>query len=68
MLRLGSGDTLTGTRIEVGSTQPVVVTIPSGLTGDGYIMLVPDRDCEDVLRTADCHYPFAEIRIEAPIR
>ena len=46
MLRLGSGDTLTGTRIEVGSTQPVVVTIPSGLTGDGYIMLVPDRDCE----------------------
>ena len=68
MVRLGSGDTLTGTRIEVGSTQPVVVTIPSGLTGDGYIMLVPDRDCEDALRTADCHYPFAEIRIEAPIR
>ena len=68
MVRLGSGDTLTGTRIEVGSTQPVVVTIPSGLTGDGYIMLVPDTNCEDARWTADCHYPFAEIRIEAPIR
>jgi len=31
-------------------------------------MLVPDVDCEDVLTTADCHYPFAEIAIEAPTR
>jgi len=65
IVRLGTGDIPTGARIEEGSGQPVVVTIPSGLTGDGYLMLVPDRDCEDVLTTADCHYPFAEITIEA---
>lgn len=66
IVRLGSGDTPTGTRIEKGSGQSVVVTVPSDLTGDGYLMLVPDRDCEDA--TADCHYPFAEITIEAPTR
>ena len=66
IVRLGTGDTPTGARIEKGSAQPVVVTVPSGLTGNGYIMLVPDRDCADVLTTADCHYPFAEIRIDAP--
>ncbi|PXA72795.1 hypothetical protein [Cryobacterium arcticum] len=65
IVRLGTGDTPTGARIEKGSGQAVVVTIPSGLTGDGYLMLVPDRDCEDVLTTADCHYPFAEVTIEA---
>lgn len=68
IVRLGSGDTPTGARIEKGPGQSVVVTVPSELTGDGYIMLVPDRDCEDVLATADCHYPFAEITIEAPTR
>jgi len=65
IVRLDSGDTPTGSRIERGSAQPVIVTIPSGLAGDGYIMLDPDQDCEP---TADCHYPFAEIRIEAPTR
>ena len=65
IVRLGTGDIPTGARIEEGSGQPVVVTIPSGLTGEGYLMLVPDRDCEDVLTTADCHYPFAQITIEA---
>jgi hypothetical protein len=68
IVRLGSGDTPTGARIEKGSSQPVVVTVPSELRGDGYIMLVPAQDCEDVLTTADCHYPFAEMTIEAPIR
>jgi hypothetical protein len=68
IVRLGSGDTPTGARIEKGSGQSVVVTVPSELTGDGYIMLVPDRDCEDVHATADCHYPFAEMTIEAPTR
>lgn len=68
IVRLGNGDTPTGARIETGSSQPVVVTIPAGLTGDGYIMLAPDRNCEDPLSTADCHYPFAEITIEAPAR
>jgi hypothetical protein len=66
IVRLESGDIPTGSRVEKGSTQPVVVTIPSGITGTGYIMLVPDRDCEDVFSTADCHYPFAEVTIEAP--
>ncbi|TFC87771.1 hypothetical protein [Cryobacterium sp. TMT4-31] len=68
IVRLGSGDTPTGARIEKGSGQSVVVTVPSELTGDGYIMLDPDRDCEDVPATADCHYPFAEMTIEAPTR
>jgi len=68
MVRMGDGDTLTGARIDKDSAQPVVVTIPSGLEGDGYIMLVPDQDCGDVLTTADCHYPFAEITIAAPTR
>jgi hypothetical protein len=68
IVRLGSGDTPTGARIEKGSSQPVAVTVPFGLTGDGYIMLVPDRDCEDVLTTADCHYPFTDMTIEAPTR
>lgn len=68
IVRLGSGDIPTGSRIEKGSTQPVTVTIPSGITGTGYIMLVPDRDCEDVPFTADCYYPFAEVTIEAPAR
>lgn len=65
IVRLDSRDTPTGSRIETGSTQPIVVTIPSGLTGDGYIMLDPDRDCEPI---ADCYFPFANIRIEAPTR
>jgi hypothetical protein len=68
IVRLGSGDTPTGARIEKGTNQSVVVTVPSELTGDGYIMLVPDRDCEDLLITADCHYPFAQITIEPPTR
>ena len=66
VVRLGSGDTATGARIAEGSTQPVEVTVPSGLIGDGYLMLVPDQDCADVQTTADCHYPYAAITIEAP--
>ena len=64
VLRFGSGDTPTGIRMEAGSTEPVVVTVPPGLTGDGYIMLVPDQDCEDTIGTADCFYPFATVTIE----
>ena len=67
IVRLGTGDTPTGARIERGATQPVAVTVPAGLAGDGYLMLVPDQDCADVLTTADCHYPFAEITIVAPL-
>jgi len=67
IVRLGTGDTPTGARIERGATQPVAVTVPAGLAGDGYLMLVPDQDCADVLTTADCHYPFAEITIVAPV-
>jgi hypothetical protein len=66
IVRLGNGDTATGTRIEMDSPQPVTVSIPPGLAGTGFIMLVPDQDCVDVLSTADCHYPFADITIEAP--
>lgn len=65
IVRLGNGDTPTGSRIEVDSTLPVTVTIPATLAGDGYLMLVPDQDCGDVTRAADCHYPFAEITIES---
>lgn len=64
VLRFGSGDTPTGARMESGSTEPVTVTVPSGLTGDGYLMLVPDRDCADAAGTADCHYPFATVTVE----
>jgi hypothetical protein len=56
-------DTPTGTRIETGTSQPVAVKIPGGLEGDVFIMLEPDRSCEDL---GDCYFPFAEITIEAP--
>jgi hypothetical protein len=65
VLRFGSGDTPTGIRLEAASTQPVDVTVPPGLTGDGYIMLVPDQDCADGPGTADCHYPFATVTVES---
>ena len=65
VLRFGTGDTPTGIRMAAGSTEPVVVTVPPGLTGDGYIMLVPDRVCEDTLGTADCFYPFATVTVDS---
>jgi hypothetical protein len=47
-----SPDTLTGSRLDAGTKQPVTVRIPAGLEGPATIMLVPDLDCEGL---GDCH-------------
>jgi hypothetical protein len=65
VLRFGTGDTPTGIRMDPGTTQPVAVTVPSELAGDGYIMLVPDQDCADGTQTADCFYPFATVTVDS---
>ena len=65
VLRFGTGDTPTGIRMDPGTAQPVAVTVPSELSGDGYIMLVPDQDCADKTQTADCFYPFATVTVDS---
>lgn len=62
VVRTAVGDTPTGTRFEIGETT-VSVDLPSSVSGAAMLMLVPDRDCEAVAATADCHYPSAEIEI-----
>lgn len=62
IVRTADGDTTTGTRFEIGETT-VSVDLPPSLSGAAMLMLVPDRDCEGVGMTADCHHPFVEVEI-----
>lgn len=62
IVRTDEGDTRTGARLEVGETT-VSVDLPPHVTGAAMLMLMPDDDCEPVAATADCHFPYVEIRI-----
>jgi hypothetical protein len=62
IVRTGEGDTRTGSRLEAGEST-VPVDLPPHVTGAAMLMLMPDDDCEPVAATADCHFPYVEIRI-----
>ncbi len=62
IVRTDDGDARTGSRLEVGEST-VSVDLPPHVTGAAMLMLMPDDDCEPVAATADCHFPYVEVRI-----
>lgn len=63
IVRTQRGDYPTGARMDLGASS-TTVSLPAGVSGEVFVMLVPDQECADVFTSGDCHYPYVSVAVE----
>lgn len=63
IVRTQRGDYPTGARMDLGASS-TTVSLPAGVSGEVFVMLVPDQECADVFSSGDCHYPYVSVAVE----